>query len=300
VGDVIKEMGKDVLKITKGGWRPSKKGVDEMVKMMAGKDLEGRTVILYGMDNGVYFEEDEEGDRSQPKPDVKGVYHVKGRVELATEKQARGLMANCDLILDRVKDNRKLLVSPGVRYYREPCCETETHCANMSEGGYWRGMSEDLSRIKEAMGETCRDKGIRSYKVVSPVEQLGIRVAMEEDELIKILGEDPVHIAATGYRKLAGSLISMAENPRTVFAGEKREREEYEEEEWMENYHRRRHEWLFEVVSGSGGWQSGQHARAGGHDRGREAGRDGFRGQQAGSRGGYGQEKGWMGGKSYS
>ncbi len=36
VGDVIKEMGKDVLKITKGGWRPSKKGVDEMMKMMAG------------------------------------------------------------------------------------------------------------------------------------------------------------------------------------------------------------------------------------------------------------------------
>ncbi len=53
-------------------------------------------------------------------------------------------------------------------------------------------------------------------------------------------------------------IFEISENPRTVFAGEKRAREEYEEEEGMENYHRKRHEWLFEVVSGSGGWQSGQ------------------------------------------
>jgi hypothetical protein len=69
VGDIMRELGKDVLKITKGGWRPSKKGVEEMLALMAGKDLDGRIVILYGLDNGVYFAKDEEGDRSQPKPD---------------------------------------------------------------------------------------------------------------------------------------------------------------------------------------------------------------------------------------
>jgi hypothetical protein len=45
--------GKDVIKVMKGGWRPSKKVVAEIVEMMAGLDLEGRIVILYGMDNGV-------------------------------------------------------------------------------------------------------------------------------------------------------------------------------------------------------------------------------------------------------
>ncbi len=113
--------------------------VEEMLALMAGKDLDRRVVILYGMDNGVYFAEDEEGDRSQPKPDEKGVYHVKGRVELATEKQARGLLANCDPILDKVKENRKLLVAPGVRHYREPCCVTETHCVNMRRGDTGEG-----------------------------------------------------------------------------------------------------------------------------------------------------------------
>jgi hypothetical protein len=273
--------------------------VEEMLALMAGKDLDGRIVILYGMDNGVYFAEDEEGDRSQPKPDEKGVYHVKGRVELATEKQAKGLLANCDPILDKVKENRKMLVAPGVRHYREPCCVAETHCTNLTEGGYRRGMIEDLGRIRDAMGDLCREKGMRSYRVVSPVDQLGIRVAMSEDDLIKILGDDPVHMTATAYMKLAGSLISLAESPRTIFSGEKREREESEEDgdEGVENYHRKRHEWLYEVVSGSGGWQSGQQAKGSGQDRGRDGGRGEKRFQSGGDKG---QGKGRMGGITFS
>jgi hypothetical protein len=148
-----------------------------------------------------------------------------------------------------VRENRKMLVAPGVRHYREPCCVMETHCTNLTEGGYRRGMIEDLGRIRDAMGDLCREKGMRSYRVVSPVDQLGIRVAMSEDDLIKILGDDPVHMTAAAYMKLAGSLISLAESPRTIFSGEKREREESEEDgdEGVENYHRKRHEWLYEV-----------------------------------------------------
>jgi hypothetical protein len=67
VGDILKESGKDVVKLTKGGWRPSKKGVAEMVEKIVRVDLEGRVVILYGMDNGVYYEEDEDGDRASPR-----------------------------------------------------------------------------------------------------------------------------------------------------------------------------------------------------------------------------------------
>jgi hypothetical protein len=297
VGDIMKELGKDVLKITKGGWRPSKKGVEEMLALMAGKDLGGRIVIFYGLDNGVYFAEDEEGDRSQPKPDEKGVYHVKGRVELATERQAKGLLANCDPILDRVSENREMLVAPGVRHYREPCCVLETHCTNLTEGGYRRGMIEDLGRIRDAMGDLCREKGMRSYRVVSPVDQLGIRVAMSEDDLIKILGDDPVHMTAAAYMKLAGSLISLAESPRTIFSGEKREREESEEDDGVENYHRKRHEWLYEVVSGSGGWHSGQQAKGSGQDRGRDGGRGEKRFQSGGDKG---QGKGRMGGNIFA
>jgi hypothetical protein len=123
---------------------------------------------------------------------------------------------------------------------------------------------------------------------------------MGEDDQIKILGDDPVHMAAVGYLKLAGSFISLAENLRTIFDWEKRDREECEDDEGKENYHRKTHKWLFEAVSGSGGWQSGQQARASGQNRGREAGRGENKGQRVGGKGGYGQEMGRMGGNTFS
>jgi hypothetical protein len=97
LGDAMIAMGKDVVKLTKSGWRPSKKGVEELLKLMEGQDLEGRIIILYDMDNGVFYEEDEVGDRSLPKADGKGKHHVAGKVELAAQKQAKGLFCNCRL-----------------------------------------------------------------------------------------------------------------------------------------------------------------------------------------------------------
>jgi hypothetical protein len=65
----------------------------------------------------------------------------------------------------------------------------------------------------------------------------------------------------------------MAENPRTIFAGKKRMWEDEGEEDGMENYHRKRHDWLYNVVSGAGGVKSGQQVRLGGQERGREDGK---------------------------
>ncbi len=273
VGDILKASGKDVIKVTKGGWRPSKAGVAEMVGKMVGLDLEGRIAIIYGMDNGVYYEEDEDGDRALPKADEKGKYHVVGKVELATQKQAKSLFGNCEPILDKLQDNRKMIVTPGVRFFRERCCENPAHCVNVCENGYRRGVLEDLARIKDAVGDICRETSMKGYKVVSPVELLGIRVTMEENELVQILGDNPVHLSGTGYQRLAGSLINMAENPRTIFAGEKRMWEDEGEEDGMENYHRKRHDWLYNVVSGARGVKNGQVVRMGGQERGREAGK---------------------------
>jgi hypothetical protein len=140
LGEALKSKGKDVVVVAKGGWRPSKQGVEELLKEMEGKISEDRIVIFYGMDNAVFYEEDEDGDRSLPKPDDKKVYHVKGKVELATEKQAKALMANCKPVMDKAEGNRKLVLSPGVRFYRETCCQVESHCVNAGEEGYRKGM----------------------------------------------------------------------------------------------------------------------------------------------------------------
>jgi hypothetical protein len=126
---------------------------------------------------------------------------------------------------------------------------------------------------------------MRGYKVVSLVELLGFRPGMEEDELIQIVGDHQVHMTAGGYLKLTGSIVNMAESQRATYAGEKRGRdmEEEEEEGSIENYHRRRHDWLYSVVLGAGGWRSGQPVGMGGQERGRGAARGGERGSARGA-----------------
>ena len=74
--------------------------------------------------------------------------------------------------------------------------------------------------------ELCMDEGMQMYKVMSMCELLGLRAAMEEDEVERILGTDPVHMTEDGFVTLAENLIRTLDNPATLFAGEKRSREE--------------------------------------------------------------------------
>ncbi len=54
LGEALKSKGKDVVVVAKGGWRPSKQGVEELLKEMDWKISEDRVVIFYGMDNAVF------------------------------------------------------------------------------------------------------------------------------------------------------------------------------------------------------------------------------------------------------
>ncbi len=55
-------MGKTVLKIPKGGWRPTRQAVEAMVEAIKDSGTSQRCmVVLMGLDNGSCYEEDEEG-----------------------------------------------------------------------------------------------------------------------------------------------------------------------------------------------------------------------------------------------
>jgi hypothetical protein len=89
-----------------------------MMKEMEGKVSPGATLIMMGLDNGMYYGEQEDGRRALPKQGEDKKFHVEGRVEVGTRKQAKGLLGHCLPILDRYEKNRKVLLSPSVRWYR--------------------------------------------------------------------------------------------------------------------------------------------------------------------------------------
>jgi hypothetical protein len=100
---------------------------------------------------------------------------------MAALRQVVGLVKNCREVLEEVPDNRKLLVGPGPRYLRARCCGKPGHCTNFGEAGYRKDLLSDMQKAKEAIVDTCRDMGLRSYKVTNPADRMGLRSHMEED-----------------------------------------------------------------------------------------------------------------------
>jgi hypothetical protein len=100
-------------------------------------------------------------------------------------------------------------------------------------------MVAELEEIKDAIWEQCREDGMTLYTVGSTLDMAGVKVAMEEDELEKLLGKDPVHMMGDGFLALAIGTLKMIENRRTLFVGEKRER---------------RRAWTWRTTSRLAGW----------------------------------------------
>jgi len=267
---VMRTLGKEVQKVTEGGWRPTKTKVEGMVKDLTGKVKPGAVVVMMGLDNGVFYQEDEDtGNLTLPATGEDGAHHVHGSLEVAGPKKVKGMMYDCKDVFDLFKENKKVVITPMPRWFRTPCCEDRGHCTNIRMPNYRRGMLQDLTGLKDAVDDYCREEGMRMYKVVSGGELVGFKAEMEEDEAMRLLGQDAVHLAPGGYACMAENLIRMVEQTKNVFAGEKREREDSQSEaQEIGSWGRKRHEWLYCRVSGEGAWRPGRGGRGMGEGRG--------------------------------
>ncbi len=54
LANVMARMGFKVVKVTSGGWRPTKQSVASMMSELEGKVSPGATMIMMGIDNGMY------------------------------------------------------------------------------------------------------------------------------------------------------------------------------------------------------------------------------------------------------
>jgi hypothetical protein len=77
-GGCVRIHGRKVHKACIKGWRPSKSGVKEMPEQLGKKVVKDSVVIFMGLDNGLYYAEDEDRERTLPKKDNEGKFHVEG------------------------------------------------------------------------------------------------------------------------------------------------------------------------------------------------------------------------------
>jgi hypothetical protein len=224
LGDTLQAMGKRVFKVTKSGWRPTRQAVETMWEAIKEKVDKATVVVLMGVDNMAYYEQDEEGTRRLPRKDQEGTYHIEGKLVMAAPRQGVGLVKNCREVLEEVQDNRKVLVGPGPRYLRARCFGKPGHCTNFGEAGYRKDLLSDMQEAKEVIVDMCRNMGLRSYKVTNPADLMGLRSYKEERDVPRLLGDNPVHYLAEGYAVMGRNLIDMMEGPHSVFHAEKSDR----------------------------------------------------------------------------
>ncbi len=130
--DMLSAMGKQVLEVTKRGWRPTRQAMEDMVKAV--KNKVDRSAVVVG------------GGGTRLK------YHnVEGKLVVAAPRQMVGMVRNCREVLEEVADNRKVLVGPGPRYLRARCCDKVGHCSNFDVCGYRKDLLCNLQEAKEAL-----------------------------------------------------------------------------------------------------------------------------------------------------
>ena len=252
---------------------------DEMMREKVRDDM---VVVLWVMDNSLYFAEDEEGARNLPKRSEDGKYHFEGQVKLASGKQAVKAMERFLPVLRRLKKNRKLIMVPTPRCVCKACCLDKNHCVNRREEGFLSGILEGIKEIRRALRDSCHEWRISNYKVVNGCTLLGLQEESSFHEWEEAMGQDSVHLTEAGYGKMAEEIFQMSEGFEAVFSGGKREREE--EEERPDPIISGRKPWVYGGMSGQGRGGGGRGGRGG-----RGAPRGGRGGYKPGSHaGGYG------------
>jgi hypothetical protein len=284
---LLLQKGRKVIDLSEKGMRISAEVVEKLERRIAeaGEDEpavdEDMVVILWVMDNSLYFVEDEDGARYLPKRGDDGKYHIEGQLKLATGKQAVKAMEKLLPLLRLLKKNRKLILVPTPRNVCQACCQDKGHCTNRREEGFLSGILGGLKDIRRAIRDACHEWRVANYKVVNGCTLLGLQEDSSYEAWEGDMGSDPVHLTDQGYGKLAESIFQMAEGIDAVFSGGKRELEVEEDRPAPTIMGRRA--WVY-GGEGRGGGRGGQGGQGG-----RGAPRGGRAGGKVGSHaGGYG------------
>jgi hypothetical protein len=316
---VISKKGRRVINLTERGMRITPETVAKLeTKLAEAEGAEGDSgelrveedmvVVLWVMDNSLYFAEDEDGARNLPKRSEDGKFHIEGQVKLASGRQASKAMERFLPVLRRLKKNRKLILVPTPRFVCNACCTDKNHCVNRKEEGYLSGILEGIKDIRRALRDSCHEWRVSNYKVVNGCTLLGLQDDSSFQEWEDAMGQDPVHFTEKAYGKLAEGIFQMSEGLEAVFSGGKREREE--EDERPDPILMGRKPWVYGSTAGQGrgggrgglGSHGSSRGGRGGYKPGSHAGGYGFSPAAAGAggRGGYGGQSGHGGYSGYA
>jgi hypothetical protein len=208
MAEMLSSRGKPTGLLFSPGWTITRQNVDTMAANISKKIAEEdpAAVVLYLMDNSVFFVRQEDGSRHLPIRARDGVFHATGELRVCTgdvqEEQFRTLRPIFEIIGKR----KCLWVAPIPRYVTRGCCEDRTHVTNRTDVYYLEDMRLQLDGLKRHMREFVYSNGLKNVKVYDPNSDLRDLTVRE------IWGDDPIHPTHLALGKIADGITTLAES----------------------------------------------------------------------------------------
>jgi hypothetical protein len=188
-------------------------------------------------DNSVYMVGGQGGEKTLPKRDQSGTYHIDGQLVVADKAAVKGLLGLLTPLLKLLGNSRKLFLTPLARYWVGPCCDNDAHHVNYRTQSYLPRLGDAIRALRDNIRDGLFTRRVPNFRVLCPNRMVGVghmrsEPSDEEAALSAALwGTDPVHPTAAAYRKMGelieadlANLESRYTNPTQKHPSDKRPR----------------------------------------------------------------------------
>jgi hypothetical protein len=131
------------------GWTINRESCTQLAGVLANqiRDEDPATVILFLLDNSVFYIRSQDGGRALPKKLGDGKYHAVGELVVASRDIQNEHFHAMKPILDVIGSRPCLIVSPLQRYVVGGCCQDVCHVANRLDRGYQEEQKQQLALL---------------------------------------------------------------------------------------------------------------------------------------------------------
>jgi hypothetical protein len=185
------------------------------------REKDPTTVILFLLDNSVYYGRLEDGSNVAARKHSDGIYHIEGEVALCGRETLLHHFNTLKPVLDQIGRKRGILVAPMPRYIVAGCCSNPGHCSNRRNQDFEQQQQQHLEIVKKNLKDYLFYNGYRGVRVLDPcmdLRSLGLDDAWEAD---------PVHPSRLAYNKIAAACAKINDRMRSQEQEAKRRRESF-------------------------------------------------------------------------
>jgi hypothetical protein len=156
------------------GWTINRESCTQLVGALANqiRDEDPATVILFLLDNSVFYIRSKDGGRALPKKLGDGKYHAVGELVVASRDIQTEHFHAMKPILDVIGSRPCLIVSPLQRYVVGGCCQDVRHVANRLDRGYQDEQKQQLALLTRNLRAFLFNNRRPNVRVVDTLQDL--------------------------------------------------------------------------------------------------------------------------------